>query len=218
MPVTDQTVLSEIQRVTLENAGDGGATWPSGMWTQAEVLSYLNQRQNRFLLETGIRWTHAEVAVTAAQSNQAAPTDWIATILLAYKSAAGLYRELPRMDALELDLEVASWPGASSATPRGYYETDGDTLTTYIAPIPTEVGAALERYYVALGTTLTAAGVNFSVPDEFVPTIKYGCLAEMFLKLGPGAQNLVLVELCEARWQEGVEMGKLQAPDTWFVL
>lgn len=219
MPVTDQTVLSEIQRVTLEGVGDGGATWPSDMWTQAEVLSYFNQRQNRFLMETGLRWTRAETAITPAQSNQAAPADWIATILVAYKTAAGLYRELPRLDAYELDLEVPSWPGASSLTPRGYYETDGDTLTTYVVPIPTEVGSALERYYVALGTTLTALGVNLSVPDEFVPTIKYGVLAEMFLKIGgSGAQNLVMVEMCEERWTEGVEVAKLQAPDSWFVL
>ena len=218
MPVTDQTVLSEIQRVTLENTGDGGATWPSGMWTQAEVLGYFNQRQNRFLMETGLRWTRLETALTLSQTNQAAPVDWIATILIAYKSGAGLYRELPRMDAYELDLILASWPGASGVTPRGFYETDGDTLTTYVVPAPTEAASALERYYVALGTALTAGGVNLSVPDEFVPTIKYGTLAEMFLTLGSDAQNLVLVEMCEERWTEGVEIAKLQAPDTWFVL
>ena len=217
MPVTDQAILSEIQRVTIEGVGDGGATWPSGMWTQIEVLGYLNQRQNRLLSETGIRWTRLETAIVAAQSNQAAPADWVTTIFVAYKTAAGLYRELPKVDALELDFILASWPGLSSVTPRGYYETDGDTLTTYVVPIPTEVGSALERYYVALGTALTAAGVNFSVPDEFVPTVKYGCLAEMFGKIGP-AQNLVLAEMCEERWTEGVEIGKLQAPSSWFVL
>lgn len=221
MPVTDQTVLSEIQRVTVENAGDGGATWPSGMWTQAEVLGYFNQRQNRFLMETGLRWIHREDLLTLGQTNQpfpAPPADWIATILIAYKSGAGLYRELPRMDAYELDLEVPSWPGASGVSPRGFYETDGDTLTTYVVPAPTEVGSALERYYVALGATLTAAGVNLSVPDEFVPTIKYGTLAEMFMQIAAGTQNLTLVEMCEERWTEGVEVAKLQAPDTWFVL
>lgn len=222
MPVTDQTVFSEIQRVTLENTGDGGATWPSDMWTAAEVISYANQRQNRFLLETGLRVRRREDNITINQSNQpfpANPGDWIATLLIAYKTAAGLYRELPRLDAGELDLELPSWPAATSATPRGFYETDGDTLTTYVVPIPTEAGSALERYYVALGTTLTGAGVNFSVPDEFVPTIKYGILAEMFLKVGgAGADNMMMSELCEERWEEGVEVAKMQAPDTWFVL
>lgn len=217
MAITDQTILSEIQRLTLEGSGDGGATWPSGQWSQAEVLFYLNRRQDRLLAETGLLWTRAETAITLNQSNQAQPSDWAATILLAYKTAAGAYRELPKMDALELDLVLPTRPGASSATPRGYTEIDGDTLTTYVVPIPTENGSALERYYVALGTALTAGGVNFTVPDEFVPTVKYGCLADMFGKVGP-AQNLILAEACEQRWEEGLQLGTLMAQEGWFAL
>jgi hypothetical protein len=219
MAVTDQAILSEIQRTTLENLGDNGANWPSGMWTQAEVLGYLNQRQNRLLTACGLFWKVAEVGVTTGQAEQANPSDWIATVFLAVKSAAGVYRELPKMDALELDYILPSWPSASAASPRGYYEIDGQTLTTFVAPIPTEVGSALERYYVALGTTLTAAGggVNFSVSDELVPTIKYGCLADMFGKVGEG-QHLPLAAACEARWTEGLELAKVMATEGWFAL
>lgn len=218
MAITDQAVLSEIQRVTIEGAGDGGATWPSGMWTLAEVLGYLNQRQNRFLAAVGLYWKVAETAITLAQADQANPTDWIATVFVAYKSGAGLYRELPKLDAYELDLVLPTWPGASSATPRGYYEADGNTTTTSVAPIPTDAGSALERYYVALGTTLTQTpAVNFVVSDEFVPTIKYGALAEMFSKVGP-AQNLILARAAEARWEEGVQLGMLMAQEGWFAL
>lgn len=217
MSVLDTALLSEIQRVTLEGPGDGGVIWPSGMWTQDEILGYLNQRQNRFLAATGLFWTVGETALTLNQANQPAPADWVATIFLAYKTGAGLYRELPKLDAFELDLVLPTWPGASSATPRGYYETDGATLTTFVAPIPTEAGSALERYYVALGTALTAGGVAFSVSDEFVPTLKYGCLAEMFSKVGP-AQNPILAAAAERRWQEGVELGMLMAQEGWFAL
>jgi len=215
--VTDSEILSEIQRVTVENAGDGGVLWPSGMWTQAEVLAYFNQRQNRFLMETSLRWTRAEVNLTLAQTNQAAPTDWVETVFIAYKSGAGLYRELPKMDVREFDLIQSTWPGASATTPRGYYEIDGDTLTTYVVPAPTDVGSALERYYVALGTTLALGPTTLSVPDEFAPTLKYGVLEDMFRKIGQ-SQNLVLADLCKERWDEGVEIGKLIAPATWFVL
>lgn len=215
MSVTDQVILAQIQRVTLEGVGDLGATWPSGMWTLAEVLGYLNHRQNRWLAATGLLWTHVETAIVTGQANQPNPTDWVATVLLAYKSSAGVYRELPRMDALELDYALATWPGASSATPRGYTETDGATLTAYVVPIPTDVGSALERYYVALGAALTQGGVAFSVPDEFVATLKYGALADMFAKVGQ-ANNPVLAQACEARWDEGVELGKLMATEGWF--
>lgn len=218
MAITDQTLLSEIQRVTLENAGDGGATWPSGMWTQAEILGYLNQRQNRLLAAIGLLWKVAETAITTGQADQDQPADWIATLLVAYKSAAGVYTELPKLSQLELDLVEPQWPSETSATPKGYYEAEGnETLTTFVVPIPTAVGSALERYYVFLGTTLTALGVNFTAPDEFVPTIKYGVLADMFAKVGQ-AQNLQLVQACEARWTEGIELGILMSKEGWFAL
>lgn len=214
MSVTDQVILGQIQRVTLEGS-DLGATWPSGMWTLIEVLGYLNQRQNRFLAATGLMWTHLETAITINQSNQANPTDWIATIFMAYKTSGGLYKELPRLDALELDYALPTWPGATSATPKGFYEVDGNTTTAYVVPIPTDAGSALERYYVAMGTVLTQGGVNFSVPDEFVSTLKYGALADMFSKVGQAA-NPELASLCEERWTEGVELGKLMATEGWF--
>lgn len=222
MSVTDQAILSEIQRVTLENTGDAGATWPSGMWTQAEVLGYLNQRQNRLLAACALFWKVAETPVTTLQSEQPNPADWVATVFLAYATSPGVslvgtYRELPKMDALELDLIQPSWPGASSLTPRGYYEIDGQTLSTFVVPIPTDVGSVLERYYVALGTTLDASGIAFSVSDELVPTIKYGVLADMFGKVGE-AQNPALAAACELRWREGVELATLMATEGWLAL
>jgi len=218
MAVTDQTLLSEMQRVTLEGVGDGGATWPSGMWTQAEVLGYLNQRQNRLLAAIGLLWKVAETAITTGQADQDAPADWIATLFVAYKSAAGVYTELPKLSQYELDLVVPTWPLATSATPRGYYEAEGnETLTTFVVPIPTAVGSALERYYVFLGVALTAAGVNFTVPDEFVATVKYGALADMFGKVGQ-AQNLELAQACEGRWEEGMQLGMVMSKEGWFAL
>lgn len=217
MAISDQTLLSEIQRVTLEGAGNGGATWPSGMWTQAEVLGYLNQRQQRFLAATSLFWTRTQLPVTPNVSPQGGPTDWIATIFLAYCTTEGCYRELPKVDTLEMDLWMVGWPNTSSDRPKGYFETDGITRTAYVVPIPSAFITQLEWYYVALGATLTAGGVNFAVSDEFVPTIKYGVLAEMFNKVGPAA-NPVLAAACEDRWQEGVEIGTLMAQEGWFAL
>lgn len=213
--IIDQTVLSEIQRVTLENSGDAGVSWPSLMWTQAEVLGYLNQRQNRWLAETGLLWTVGETLLVLNQSEQPKPLGWIATIFLAFKRAAGTYVELPRQSPLELDLDSPSWPGTTATEPTGYYEVEGNTLTDYVVPIPTSAGSALERYYVALGTALTAGGVFFTVPDEFVATIKYGALADMFNKVGP-AHNPLLVAACTERWDEGIELGRLMAAEGWF--
>lgn len=217
MAIADQTVLSEIQRVTLEGSGDGGLLWPSGMWTAAEVLGYLNHRQNRFLAATGLVWTVLETPAVQGSEPQPAPDDWIATLFIAFKDATGRYVELPKLDVQEIDLILPTWPSLTCSIPHGYYEIDGSTLTTYVVPCPLDAGCALERYYVALGTALTAGGVLFSVPDEFVPTIKYGCLAEMFSKVGQ-ANNPVLAQAAEARWEEGVQVGTLMGQQGWLCL
>lgn len=215
MAVTDAQVLAEIQRVTLEGTGAAVLTWPSGMWSAQEVLDYLNQRQNRFLAACGLFWTVLETPIVTGQTTQPNPADWLATLFVAIKSSAGVYRELPKLDAFELDLMQPTWPADTTSYPRGYYETDGDTLTLYVAPTPTDVGSALERYYLAKGPTFTGLGVNCVVSDEFVPTLKYGVLADMFGKVGP-AQTLSLAAVCEARWQEGLELAALMTQEGWF--
>lgn len=217
MAITDQTVMAEMQRVTLESLGDGGVSWPSGMWTQAEVLGYLNQRQNRWLAATGLLWTQTLTAVTPNQAQQNAPSNWLATVFMAFCNANGCFQELPKVDTHELDLRYVGWPITSSDRPYGYYETEGETLSTYLAPIPSAFITQLEWYYVALGTNLTAAGAVFTVPDEFVPSIKYGALADMFSKVGPAA-NPILAQACEERWNEGVALGKLIATEGWLAL
>lgn len=218
MAVSSQTILSEIQRVTLEGTGDAGLTWPSGMWSLAEVLGYLNQRQNRWLAATGLVWTHELTAVVPNVSRQDAPEDWVATVLLAFCNSDGCFRELSKVDTVELDLRYVGWPLTSNDRPYGYYETEGETRSVYLAPIPSAAVVQIEWYYVALGTTLTQTpAVNLTVPDEFVPTIKYGALADMFSKVGP-TQNLKLAQACEQRWTEGVEVGTIMAREGWFAL
>lgn len=219
MPITDQTLLSELQRVLVENAGDGGATWPSGQWTQAEVLWHLNRRQDRLIAESSLVWTLQQSPIITNQAAQPAPPDWAETLLIVYVSSTRSYTELPKVDSLELDLALPGWPGTTTPSmPRGWYEIDGAaTLTTYVAPIPTEASSYLERYYVALGATLTAGGILFAVPDELVPCLKYGVLSDLLRKVGQ-SQNLPLADLAEQRWSEGFEMAKLIAQEGWFAL
>lgn len=215
--ILDQEILSEIQRVSLENAGDAGVSWPSGMWTLVEVLGYLNQRQNRFLAETGLYWNVQQTPILPGVAAQIRPVDWIARVQTAYKSGAGSYVLLEATDLRQLDLSHPDWPGTSTLdVPFGCYEVEGETQTDYLAPIPLDPDAALERYYVAMGEVLTQDGIAFSVGDEFVPTIKYGALADMFNKVGPAASP-VLAEMCEQRWQEGIELGKLMSTEGWMV-
>lgn len=216
MATTDAELLATIQRTTLEGDGTDPLTWPSGMWTLAEVLGYATQRQNRFLQRAAVLWTVLEQAV-AVQSAQTLPVDWVATLLVASRTAEG-YREVPTTDPFALDRAHPGWQLTASTThPYGYYEIDGETRTGYLVPAPTADVLGLELYYVALGTALDASGIDLSIPDEYVPTLKAGILADLFSKVGEG-QNLSLAAVCESRWEEGVQVATLQAIDGWLAL
>jgi len=65
------TLLEEIQRHLLEPVIDQGRTW--SLWTQAEVLGFLNMRLQRFALETGLIRKQAQV--TAGSGNISYPSD-----------------------------------------------------------------------------------------------------------------------------------------------
>src|SRR5687767_3705435 len=63
-------LMTEIQRIVLENTIDGGITW-SSLWTAAEVHNYLNQRLARFYLETELVWQVYDTVGTAMTAGTA---------------------------------------------------------------------------------------------------------------------------------------------------
>ena len=206
MSVTDQALLTALQFALIEDP-DSGATWTSGLWTPAEVLDYLNQRQNRLLRESMILLSEANITVNPATLRQDLPFDWIATQRVVWRKSDGTRRELPRSDSFETDAMLPSWPYTLADRPQVYMDAETPTLQIQIAPAPLDVGR-LEILYVALGALLTGLGEIFTVPDEFVPAIKYGVLADMLSKIGR-ASDQTRIQYCESRFQEGIEAGKL---------
>lgn len=211
MPVTDQQVLNEIQRSLIETV-NAGASWSSGLWTAAEVIGYLNQRQYRFMRETMaiIKRTDPPLAHPAGALTRALPVDWIATHRVAWKANTDptwAFREVPRVDGWQLDAGVPDWPSNSYARPRGYADVETPTLEMRVAPAALAAGT-LELLYVALTTTLSNSGVSFTVPDECVPGVKWGVVADMLSKVGRG-QDLPRAAIAEEWYQLAVDATKL---------
>jgi len=80
------------------------------------------------------------------------------------------------------------------------------TLTMLLAPAPTGAGT-LSLYYVSTSDPLTGLGEIFTVPDEFVPYVKWGAIGDMLTKPGRD-QDLKRAEYCEIRFEEGVTLAK----------
>ncbi len=204
--MTDQTLLGWCQAVMLEPR-DGGATWPSNLWTASEVLSYVVQRQNRFLQQTSLVGSWQDVPVAPGQYSQPMPEEWIQTTRVAYANqVTGGVSVLVRSSSEAVDLLTPDWR-QELGVPRAYMEYEAHTDRLWVAPPPL-VGGVLHVLGVALAEVLDGSGISLTVPDEFAPYLKYGVLADMFAKEGrtfdPGRRDY-----CEQRYQEGVELATL---------
>jgi len=213
MAYTDQALMSEIQAALLEPTIDGGVTWTSTMWTQAEVLQYINQRQDRFLKESQLLISWAQIAVTAAQLRPALPVDWVATVRASWLGSGSTYVNLPRADSWSADNGLPLWATATATRPTVYMDSETPTLALQLAPAPTGPGT-ISLYYVSLGNTLDGSGEIFNTPDEFIPYLKYGVIADMLTKLGRLA-DVPRAAYCEMRFEEGVELARSWVSGAW---
>jgi hypothetical protein len=199
MSLTDQDLLLTVEQRLIEDA-----SFSSGLWTVAEVLGYANQRQTQFLKETHLVAAWADLDWTPGQPERDLPPDWIDTILARWRdTATGDYHVLPASDTFELD-HVSPQTALTVGTPSAYRDGDTGTLRLAIAPPPQAAGD-VELLYVAVGETLDGSGILFTVPDDFVPYVVYGVMADMLGKDGRG-QDLVRARYCDLRYQEGVAL------------
>lgn len=204
MSVTDQQVMNEIQ-LTMIEPPDNGATWPSGLWTQDEVIGYMNQRQNRFLKDTLVQIGIANITTQIGVGTYDLPDDWINTVRVLMIRSDNTTKELARSDTWEADHGIPTWSYVVDE-PKLYYD-GGTPLTVRLMPIP-EAVYTLQIHYTPLGAVLDGTGELLTLPDEMIPTIKYGALADMFSKVGR-ANDANRAKYCEDRFMLGVEITRM---------
>ena len=200
MSYTDFELVQDLQYVLMEPID--GLTFPSNLWTIAEVINRMNERQNRFLKATGLLLGSAVLPVAAGDTRIALPDDWLATVEVWFVGANGRKRELIRSDSFAADHGAPSW-STDFDTPIVYMDYDAPTLLVQIAPAPNQAGTLLLLYVpqgAPLGVDLANAPELLSVPDEFLSAVKYGTLADLFGKDGRG-KDPTRAAYCEQRYQ-----------------
>jgi len=199
--MTDQDVLNELQYVVAE-APDHGASWPSGLWTTDEVIAYLNQRQQWFLRDTGVLLSFGTLSTVPQTIQHVLPTDFIRAHRVVWRTVANVRTPLFRKENWEIDISTPTWPYILATHPVFYQATESPSLELRTSPAALDAGL-LDISYVARPTTVSNSGVTLTVPDEYVPTLKYGVLADMFSKVGR-ANDPARAKYCEARFQQGL--------------
>lgn len=203
MSVTDLDQLQEIQLTLQEDA-----TFSNGLWSLPEVLAYWNQRQYRFLFETKLVAAELTFSWIPGQPQMDLPPDWIDTILVGWHDlAAGNWRPLPPTDLFEASHHLGPEGSITVGPPEAYRESDTPgTLSMGLSPVPIAPGE-VTLLYVALSETLDGLGTYFTVPDDWVPYIKYGVYSDMLGKDGRG-QDLLRSRYAEQRYMEGIVLAQ----------
>jgi hypothetical protein len=166
--MTDRELLSELQYVLIEPP-DGGDTFPSLIWTRAEVLDAVN------------------AGVTALAPVVPLPTNWLATAHLVWRDTATQVRTpLGPVDAFESDLAVPGWE-AAPGLPLGYADLAGPTLTLRLVPTP-DADGTIELLYIAVppdvAPVVAGAATPLPLAPEVASALKYAALGTLLRKVG----------------------------------
>lgn len=199
MAITDADQLVEVEWRLIEDA-----SLSSGLWSLAEIASLFNQRQSRFNRDTFLLLAQVPLAVGSGTTVVALPDDWIATQRVSWRSAAGIFSQVDRSDRYS---NYALQPGGNK--PLLYDDHAAGPRTLELYPVPTGDGV-ISLLYAAVTSTLNfvLAADIFDLPDDFVPYVTYGVLADLLSKDGR-AQDLGRAGYCDRRYEEGVGLAAL---------
>jgi len=206
MSVTDQDLLTALQFHLLEPV-DAGASWPSQLWTVAEVIAALNETQAALQKDLSLLFSRATLLTVPNTVRHALPADWIATERVSWRTPSRA-TPLSRTDSVAADSALSGWDYLHPLTPpRGY--TDGETPTLQIGVFPasSDLGV-LDLLYVALPASLSNTGLACTLPDEFTPALLWGTLATLLAKPGR-AYDPTRAAYCHDRVQETLAAAQL---------
>lgn len=206
--VTDAEIARDIAFVLQEPFNSSSMTWIGTLqFTAANVYQAIQQRRDKFFLETGIVLTPSEIS---------GPAPGTATVNLAenvidvrhalWKDSNNVYSQLWRLDPHT----VASSPflNQSVGTPLHYLTYPLQPLVMEVVP-PTANAGTVNLLTVNSGADLNPSSPTIlGIPDDLCWVIKFGALADLLATDGPG-QDIERSVYCQSRWREGVALARI---------
>src|SRR5208337_4743764 len=198
--VTATTFSAVFVNSHLSTASVAGATFPSGqtdhpLFTQDEVLGYLAEVQNDFLLKTrcifGVTGTFSEpanLALIAQQRFYAQPPTAIRVERVARVIPGDSQPIMDLYDTTQADLDMDNYAWTSdSDVPKNWFRDQIDTSQLGLDPMPS-VNGFLELWYSKRGPLGNQGAIPLAgmllIPDVMAHYIKYGVLARCWSKDG----------------------------------
>ena len=165
-PITGMTFVSGIPESTLFN--------------QAEVLGYMTDAQNDFLLKVRPIYTTAPLALTVGKKLYPAPADSIRVERVSIVNAAAPSAvELYNTSQTDLDLLEYSWN--ADGGPTAWFQDQINTQTLGFGP-PPRVGNTATVFYSQSAPTTLGILSTFLLPDPMTVAVKWRTLAVCYSK------------------------------------
>lgn len=205
--VTDRDLIKDIQRALQEPIS--ATVWTgTEQFTLAGVTQAIQNRRDRFLIETGLVTQVSEVSGPTPPSGELTLDDSVINVRRAlWKTAGGIYNVLWPADTFMLTAGSQVWTVPDVPIDfTTYYSTP---LQLLLAP-PPSIAGFVHLLTVNSGGVLTPASsaTILGIPDDLCWVVKFGALADLFGQDGPG-QDIGRAVYCESRWSDGIKLARI---------
>lgn len=207
--VTDLTIYNSIMLHLLEPTNATLTYTGSEQFTQADVIGAIQRRRDALLIETGATITRFTQNLPVGDMTVDLPDTTLKIRRMSWKGAVSgddwvLYPE-------DIGSQRNYSPSflTTQGIPETYSSSSVSPLRYVIAPPAGEAGT-LDILAVQSGAALgtNPAGTVLGVPDDMSWIIKWGALADVLGKEGPG-QDLPRSYFCERRWKLGIALANI---------
>jgi len=215
LPERQYTVLdTDLQNAILYHLLEpSGPAWPgSEQFTPSDLAGALTRRRNQFLLETRSTLAYVTFPAPSSPVGRVPIIDTVADIVrAAWRDDAGVVTPLKKSDEFAFQVFRNDWNLNPDVKPKEFSIASTPPFiaagSVQLSPVPQNNGS-LECLVVQIPSDLGAGGVLVSIPDDFAWVVKFGALADLLGKEGPGKDD-VRAQYCEQRYREGVTLATI---------
>ncbi len=212
--VTDRDLINQIQYHLLEPATSSWAGGWTGtaMFTMADVSNAIQRAVDQFLVETGVVITRSTQAVANPALGRVALAEAIIDVRRAvWKTGAGVYSYIHRVDEHEATQWDSDWTTAAASVPIAYSLFAPPPLYLQMVPYSNLTGT-LELHTINQASTYapTSSATVLGIPDSLAWAVKWAALADLLGKDGP-ARDPMRAKYCAMRYAQGIEIAKASA-------
>lgn len=182
-----------------------GATFPSGLFSQQEMLGYLANAENEFLIKVRPMYGSATQALSIAMRVYPQPASAIRIERISSTKKAWTNTSM-----LTLDLDNPNWQADhTSDDPKAWFQDEIGLDNFGIWPLVDINGITAQLWYSVKETVNPLTFLTpLVLPDIFTMYLKYGTLARAFSKDGEQRDDL-RAKFCQKKVDFGVMLARM---------